>query len=149
MRILFFFPIVLLIVGMTCFLGCSRDSGIIDVPIISPIEDDEILDGWDIVDIWGGNVEISISESRPAEVIVTVYANSSNTCISIHQVHQERMGDTIFIRATILLPNDSAVFAFACGAAETEVEEQVSIGMFTVGEYKVNVNGIEHIFRVE
>lgn len=147
MRILFLFPIVLLIVGMTCCLGCSRDSGIIDVPIISPIEDDEIPDGWDIVDIWGGNVEISISESRPAEVIVTVYASSFDTCISIHQVHQERIGDTIFIRATILLPSGSAIFA--CGAAVTEVEEQVSIGMFTAGEYKVNVNGIEHIFRVE
>ncbi len=132
---------------MTCLLGCSRDSGIIDVPIISPIEDNEIPDGWDIVDIWGENVEISISESRPAEVIVTVYASSSDTCISVHEVHQERIRDTIFIRATILLPNDSAVFP--CGAAETEVEEQVSIGMFTVGEYKVNVNGIEHIFRVE
>lgn len=132
---------------MTCLLGCSRDSGIIDVPIISPIEDNEIPDGWDIVDIWGENVEISISESRPAEVIVTVYASSPDTCISFHEVHQERIRDTIFIRATILLRNDSAVFA--CGAAVTEVEEQVSIGMFTVGEYKVNVNGIEHIFRVE
>ena len=146
MRILFLFPIVLLIVGMTGFVGCSRDSGIINVPI-SPIEDDEIPDGWAIVDIWGGDVEISISESRPAEVIVTVYATSLDTCISVHKVHQERMGDTIFIRATILLPSGSVVFG--CGDAITEVEEQVSIGKFTVGEYKVNVNGIEHMFRVE
>lgn len=146
MRILLLFSIALLIVGMTCFIGCSRDSGIINVPI-SPIKDDKIPDGWDIVDIWGGNVEISISESRPAEVIVTVYANTNDTCISIHEVHQERMGDTIFIRATILLPSGSVVFA--CGDAITKVEEQVSIGKFTVGEYRVNVNGILHIFRVE
>lgn len=131
---------------MTCFVGCSRDSGIIDVPI-SPIEDNEISDGWDIVDISGRDVEISISESRPADVIVTVYATSVDTCISIHEVDQERMGDTIFIRATILLPSGSVVFG--CGDAITKVEEQVSIGKFTVGEYKVNVNGILHIFRVE
>lgn len=146
MRILFLISIVLLAVGMTCFVGCSRDSGIIDVPI-SPIEDNEIPDGWDIVDIWGGDVEISISESRPADVIVTVYATSSDTCISIHEVHQERVGDTVFICATVMLPSGSAIFA--CGAAVTKVEEQVSIGEFTVGEYILNVNGIEHIFRVE
>ncbi|RKU17486.1 hypothetical protein C6501_03960 [Candidatus Poribacteria bacterium] len=140
------FLLVLLVLFMTsllCFVGCSRDSGIIDIPI-----DPDIPDGWVIKNMFIRDIEISISESRPAQVMVTVYGGSHpDTCVAVHEVYHKREGNIIYIQATKTVPGTDIVVT--CGTAVTEPQKHVSIGEFTVGEYKVIANGIEQMFRIE
>lgn len=128
MRILFFVSmIVLLIAGMMCFIGCSS--------------------GWITEDIYIQGIEISISESRPAQVVVTVTASHSNTCISDLEVHQERKGNIISLSGTMRVSYGGR--SFSCGDMITDVQEQVSLGEFTVGEYKVIADDLELVFHIE
>ena len=136
-----FITIVMLITSVVCFVGCSRDSGI-DIPI-----DPVIPDGWIIKNMFIRDIEISISESRPAQVMVTVHGGSHpNTCVAVHEVYHRREGNTIYIQATKTVPGTDG---FICGQAVTEPQKQVSIGKFAVGEYKVIADGIEQVFRIE
>ncbi len=149
MRELFLFMvIVLLTTSMICFVGCSRDGlGIMDIPI----KDDEMsFDDWFVEDMYIEDIGISISESEPAQVMVTVYGTHSNGCGSVHEVHYERKGNTISIHATKMVSQGSG--DFSCTDEVIDIQGQVSIGEFSTfptGEYKVITNGIEQVFRVE
>ena len=141
-----FLLIALLTISMVCFVGCSKDDlGIKDILI----EDEEILpDGSVIEDMYIEDVGISISEDSPAQIMVTVYGSHSNGCVSVHEVHHEQQGDSIYIQATKRVGG----LGIVCTTAETEVKKQISIGefsMFPAGEYKIIANDIEQVFRVE
>ena len=142
MRELFLFIIVmLLITSMTGFVGCSRD----DLRVMDVMPEDPLgeLGEWTIEDLYIDVFDILISEDRPAQVMVTVFGSHFNTSISVHEVHHERKGNTIFISAK------KRVHPLG-GDAVTEVQEQVSIGEFAVGEYKLIVNDTtEHGFGIE
>ena len=146
MRILFLFSVaVLLITNMICFVGCSRDGQITERMLIPDFEEE----GWVIEEmpINPNDFEILISESRPAQV--TVNATSApfhNTCVTLHEIHQTRVEDTIHIQITWRTGGGG----FDCGQAFTAVPVQVLIGTFGVGEYSVIVNNsIGRVFRIE
>lgn len=129
MRILSFFSVVvLLITNMICLVGCSL------------YEDDGYLV---IEDAYIEGIEISISESRPAQVMVTATASHRNTCVSSLEIHQTRSGNTIS------LWGEMEVIEGTCGQAVTEIQKQVSIGKFTIGEYKVIAGDLEFAFHIE
>ncbi len=156
MRKLFLFMIItLLITSIVCFVGCSRDGlGIMDVPIKDdkiPPDDRINPDDWDFADISFYDVDISISDNKPTEIMVTFMTGShSNTCIFIDEIHQKRNGNIIFIWGTI--GTSKAGGGLICGAAVTQAEGQVSLGAlssFADGEYEVIGRGINEKFRVE
>ncbi len=129
MRILFLFSVVvLLITNMISFFGCSL------------YEDDGHLV---IEDAYIEGIEISISESRPAQVMVTATASHRNTCVLSLEIHQTRSGNTIS------LWGEMEVIEGTCGQAVTEIQKQVSIGEFTIGEYKVIAGDLEFAFHIE
>ena len=141
MRILFFsVVIILLLTNTVCFVGCSRDTGITkDTIIPNPGE------RWVIEDMPIYNLEILISESRPAQVTVKATGEFRNTCASVHETHQTREGNTINIWITWIREDGGVI----CGQAVTAVQADVAIGTFDVGEYTVIVNGFERVFRIE
>lgn len=129
-----FFLIVLLIPTIIGFVGCSRD-GIVDDLVSRPEPD------LTIADMTIRDVKILISESRPAQVTVVVTGYLS--CESHHETHQSREGDTINIQITTgEQPNDICTMPI-------EYQEEIPIGTFAIGEYKLIVNGTEHGFGVE
>lgn len=147
-RLVFIFVIALLITSIVGFVGCSREgTEIMNVMPIKGIEEPPA--GWHIVEMLIEDIEITISEDRPAHVMVTVTGSHSNTCVSIHEVHHQRQGNTIRIWGTKMVPDGSGDGDFACGDAVTEVKKQVSIGEFTVGAYKIIAGNLEHVFRIE
>lgn len=110
--------------------GCSfDDNGSIDVEM-------------GIIDV---NV-LSISDDRPAEVVIGVEGINSNTCGGSANVYYERDGDTIRVWAT-----KSVYKGFEpCGEAITDVYGTVTVGQLAVGEYKIMIDDQERIrFRVE
>lgn len=143
MRILFLFSVaVLLITNMICFFGCSRDGQITERMLMPDFEEE----GWVIEEMPITNVEILISESRPAQV--TVNATSfphTDSCVSLHEIHQTREEDTIYLEITWRTGSEGR----GCWDALTEVPVQVSIGTFGIGEYTVWVNGFVRVFRIE
>ena len=138
-----FMTIVMLITSMVCFVGCTRD----DLGIKDILNDRVNPDQWHFADIHFFNVDISISDNKPAEIMVTFTAGShSNTCIFIDEIHQERNGNIISLWGTIATPKPNS--GLICGAAVTEARGQVSLGTlssFADGEYEVNGKK----FRVE
>ena len=137
MRELFLFPIVvLLITSIVGFVGCSRD-GIVD-DLVSRSDRVPI-----IADMTIGDVKILISENRPAQVTVVVTGYLKNGCESHHETHQSREGDTINIQMTTdEQPSDIRSMYMEC-------QEDIPIGTFAIGEYKLIVNGTEHGFGIE
>ncbi len=130
MRMLFLFSvIVLLITNLISFFGCSL------------YEDEGNLV---IKDAYIVGIEISISESRPAQVMITATAFHSNTCVSSLEIHQKRSGNTISLWGEM-----EVIEGAVCGDTITEVQKQVSIGEFTIGEYKVIADELELVFHIE
>ena len=125
MRMLFFLT-ALLILSMIYFVGCSSDD-------------------WIIEGMYIQGIEISISESRPAHVMIIATGFHRNTCVSLHEIHHARKGNTISIWGTQSVAGSGAV----CGELVTEVQGQVSIGELAVGEYKVIASDLELIFHIE
>lgn len=126
MRMFFLFLVItLLITSMICFVGCSSDD-------------------WIIEGMYIEGIEISISESRPAHVMITATGFHRNTCVSLHEIHHARKGNTISIWGTQRVSPGGV-----CGQAVTEVQGQVSIGELAVGEYKVIASDLELIFHIE
>ena len=147
MRILFLFAvIVLLLTNMIGFVGCSRDAGIPqDVLVPGPGE------GWVVEKMPIHKLEILVSESRPAQVSIKVTTLFPNTCVPPYETQLEpkmQDGDTIYIQITWRIKVDDTEWQ-VCGQAITEVQEEFPLGTFAVGEYTLNVNGIEQVFRIE
>ena len=146
MRILFLFSMaILLIAGMICLVGCSRDP-LVNNLIEAPIDDHRVVKE----DAYIHGLELSISESRPAQVMVTATVSHRNICILDIEIYQERKENTISLWATKTiqrLRTDGEVME--CGQAEMSLQKQVSIGEFTVGEYKVITDDLELVFHIE
>jgi len=113
-------------------------------------------------------METLISVRQPALVVLKVtgrlfisQASRSTAINNEHQevfwdIHQEREGETIYVQMTSKTPGISALNlydAFSTGGDYFpyghEVEEQIHIGRFTTGEYKVILNGTEQVLRIE
>ena len=129
MRMVFLLLVtVLLTISVIVFMGCSEDH--IDI----------------IEDMYIEDIEISISEDRPAQVMVTVTVYHSNTCVSLSEIHHERKGNTISIWGTQRVDGSGSDF---CGDMVTGVQDQISIGEFGIGEYKVIAGDLELVFHIE
>ena len=92
--------------------------------------------------------EISVSESRPADVTVQVEGFSIG-CDSYHETRHWIEGNTINIEVTVRHPTGSG---FDCPSALFDYHEQINIGSFANGEYIVKVKGPTHFpakFRIE
>lgn len=153
MRILCFFSTaILLIAGMICLVSCSRDT-LVNHLIEAPVEDHRgVIEDHQVVkeDAYVGILEISISESRPAQVIVTAVVSHPDTCMLGAEIYQERKENTVFLWATKTIQHLTPEgLPIACGALVTSIEKQVPIGEFTVGEYTVTNGDIELGFRIE
>ena len=75
--------------------------------------------------------EISVSESRPADVTVQVEGFSIG-CDSYHETRHWIEGNTINIEVTVRHPTGSG---FDCPSALFDYHEQINIGSFANGEY--------------
>lgn len=139
MRILSFFSVVvLLITNMISFVGCSL------------YEDDGYLV---IKDAYIEGIEISISESRPAQVSV-VEGYFCGLGLPFFEMHQRQEEDTLYIQITSKVPSsipcplgtrDFLRHAWGIG----KYEKEISIGEFMPGHYRVVVNDIEGWFFIE
>lgn len=112
------------------FLGCSYDDSEGEFETLNmPIKD----------------IEVFISEDRPAQVTFRVTGSHNNTCVSpTPNLHQNQEGNTIWIYGTM-----EVCHFCTCGAAVTEVYGDISIGELAVGEYKVVSGGVELLaFRI-
>ena len=137
MQKLFLFMIIaLLVTSIIGFAGCSRD-GIVD-DLVSRPDPDLILADMTITD-----VKILIAESRPAQVKVVVTGYLRNGCESHHETHQSREGNTINIQITTDKQSNDVC------SMSIEYQEEILIGTFAIGEYKLVVNGIEQRFGIE
>ena len=89
-------------------------------------------------------IEVLLAESDPVQVTVEVSGWLPDSYTAHHETHQRREGNTITIQITTIRPKDTA-----CAAVVTGYQEQVFIGTFPAGDYKVVVNGMEQEFRVD
>ena len=127
MRMLFFLT-VLLISSMIYFVGCSDDD-------------------WVTQSIYIQSIEVSISESRPAQAVVTVTGSHPNGCVSPHaEIHHRRNGNTIYISGQKSVSHSPGGY---CEQIVTEVRGQVSISGLSVGEYNVIADDLELVFHIE
>lgn len=118
-RILFVLYIVILLTG------CDSGSG---VPTTK----------MDITDIG----IISISDERPADVVIRVTGWYKNTCVSQPKVYYDRNGNTIQVSAKYKAGGSSSGF---CGQAITEVYGDVTIRKLEVGKYKIITHDTEQM----
>ena len=142
-----FFIFSVLLIPLT-FMGCSQTDRLLPIP---DNDDAPILpNGHD----WIEDIDVLISESRPAEVWVRTFGISSHGCIPFPlEIHYKRDADTIYVWGTYNtdvreetdIPEDPKV----CTTLVTPFQNQISIGKFEVGEYKVITKNIELIFGIE
>ena len=90
---------------------------------------------------------LSVSEDRPATVVIGVLGSHSNTCVDgSAKVSADRNGKTIQLTATMRV---STGFGGACGDAVSDVYGEVTIRNLEVGEYKVKSGSHELLkFRI-
>lgn len=107
---------ILILLGVVSFIGCgSLFSEKTDMPI-------------DKVGI------LSVSEDRPATVVIGVLGSHHNTCVGESaKVSADRDGKTIQLTATMQVATGWDL----CGDAVTDVYGEVTIRNLHVGEYKV------------
>ncbi len=140
------------IISMIYCIGCSNviddmlndTSEPPDTGEPSNRDSDVVGDQWIIADLSIKEIELLITESKPVQVTVEVIGYLPDSCTVHHETHQAREGNTITIQMTTKRPKDSV-----CATVVTEYQEQVFIGTFPAGDYKVVVNGVEQKFRVD
>ena len=103
---------------------------------------------YDSEDMWIETAGIlSISDDRPAKVVIGAVGSHSNTCVDIDaKVYAEREGNTIRIWGKNRVPRGPG----GCGDAVTETYGEVTVKGLKEGEYKVVTAGRELFkFRIE
>ena len=107
---------ILILVGVVSFIGCGS---FFSEKTDMPIERIGIL---------------SVSEDRPATVVIGVLGSHSDTCVDgSAQVSADRDGETIQLTATMRVSTGLSL----CGDAVSDVYGEVTIRDLDVGEYKV------------
>lgn len=84
---------------------------------------------------------ISISDERPADVVIRITGFHRDTCVSQPKVYYDRKGNTIQVSAKY---NVGGGFG-GCGDAETEVYGDVTIRKLEVGKYKIITHDTEQM----
>lgn len=92
----------------------------------------DYLDGHKDVDMKIDAVVISsVSNDRPAEVVIGAYGAHYNTCVSGAKVYANRDGNKIYLTAKKEIPLGPG----SCGDAVGEVYGEVTVKNLEVGEY--------------
>ena len=98
-----------------------------------------------------GRIDIFISENKPDYLIVMVYGDPDG-CESVHETQYWTEGNTINIRITV---TEEILYGAQahCSLALDNFRIPVYIGQWdAIGAYdtyKVNVNGVTEVFRIE
>ncbi len=107
------------------------------------------LDGSKDVDMWIEAAGIvSVSDDRPAEVVIGAVGAHSNTCVSRNvEVSATREGNDINLTAKMEIP----FFPSLCGDAVTGVYGEVTLKNLKMGEYKILDDSSRELgrFRIE
>ena len=123
-----FFSSIVLIMFLIGSMGCSR---------------------YVTRDLAIGHIDIFISENKPDYLIVMVYGDPDG-CESVRETQYWVEGNTINIRITV---TEEIAYGIDCGLALDNFRVPVYIGQWdAIGEYdtyKVNVNGVTEVFRIE
>ena len=93
---------------------------------------------------------VSISEDRPAEVLINVAGLGGVGCgpKPFRNVYADRVENTIFLKPTVL-KGSGAGGAYTCSAIE-ELYGEVTVKDLEVGEYRIVANDREHLrLRIE
>ena len=111
-------------------VGCSRDEYVIG-------------------NLGIDNIDILFSENQSDYIIVMVYGSVPDGCESLHETRHSVKGNTINIRIT----TKEVIDYEPCTTAVEEFQIPVYIGQWdAIGaydEYKINVNGVTEVFRIE
>lgn len=107
------------------------------------------LDGSKDVDMWieAAGV-VSVSDDRPAEVVIGAVGVNSNTCVNRNgEVYATREGNNIRLTAKMEVPVGPSL----CGAMITYVYGEVTVKNLKVGEYKILDDSSRELgrFRIE
>ena len=106
--------LVVLLVSFSCFLGCDGFE-----TTHSPVEDAAVL---------------SISDNRPADVMIGAFLWHSNTCVNPEaEVFADVIGATIHLTGKM----DACSMGCICGDAVTETYGEVKVKNLEVGEYSI------------
>ncbi len=89
------------------------------------------------------DVQISVAESYPEQIIVYIKGGLADSCTTFHDIETQRSGNTIYIEVTTERPKDAI-----CAQVYSYFEKNINLGSdFTRGEtYIVDVNGITRTF---
>ena len=102
------------------------------------IEDDE---SWIIRELDNADLDIVISESRPAQVSVQVDGYFFQECLEFLETHHARDGNTINIKIAGKIPvSGNCSPKFGRGVAESAYQAVIDIGTLTKGSYEVIIN---------
>ena len=100
-------------------------------------------------DLAIGRIDIFISENKPDYLIVMVYGDPHG-CESVHETQYWVEGNTINIRITVI---EEIAYGTHCDLSLDNFRVPVYIGQWdAIGAYdtyKVNVNGVTEVFRIE
>ena len=100
-------------------------------------------------DLAIGHIDIFISKSKPDYLIVMVYG-APDGCESVHETQYWVEENTINIRITV---REEIAYGTDCSLAADNFRVPVYIGQWdAIGAYdayKVNVNGVTEVFRIE
>ena len=100
-------------------------------------------------DLAIGHIDIFISENKPDYLIVMVYGDPDG-CESVNETQYWVEGNTINIRITV---TEEIAYGTHCDLAADNFRIPVYIGQWdAIGAYdtyKVNVNGVTEVFRIE
>jgi inhibitor of cysteine peptidase len=119
----------------------SSDDPIQPTPEPTPIEG-EVITGEATV----GSVDILILESFPVQIRVLAKGTLSDACTTIHEITQEREGDTFTVTITTIRPAD-----MMCAQVLTPFEESIPLDVqgLKAGTYTVDVNGETATFTLD
>ena len=125
-----FFSSIVLITFMIGIMGCSR---------------------YVTRDLAIGRIDIFISENKPDYLIVMVYGDPDG-CESVHETQHWVEENTINIRITVI-EEIAYGYGTSCSLVADNFRVPVYIGQWdAIGAYdtyKVNVNGVTEVFRIE
>jgi len=119
----------------------SSDDPVEPTPEPTPIEGEVIIGEATV-----GSVEILILESFPVQVRVLAKGTLADACTTVHEITEEREGDTFTVTITTIRPAD-----MMCAQVLTAFEESIPLDVhgLEAGTYTVDVNGETATFTLD
>ncbi len=98
-----------------------------------------------IADMLIEDVSVSLLESFPVQVHISVKGILNDGCTELNNITQKREGNTIYVHITTKRPKDAI-----CIQVIKPFEENIALkGGFPPGKYKLIVNNFEKVFEVQ